>query len=395
MSTTRRMVPGRDGRRGRGLLFGATWLVFLASPVSDALHQNPSWPARTMIITVTVAFCLLYVGLLATGMRESPRIGLGILAGLVVLSVVFCVLAESGIFTFVYIAAAGTMVLSPRLAAIWVGLLVGLTVVLPLLVPGWEVDTSATLAVLLSAVAGFGFVQLLRRNWELRQAQDQIARLAVADERVRFSRDLHDILGHSLTVITVKAELAGRLVGRDPERAEQEINDVERLAREALADVRSTAAGYRSSGLAAEISQARRSLEAAGINAVLPNSVDEVTGLRREVFGWVVREGVTNVVRHSRARTCSVRLTPTSVEVLDDGMGTGPADQAGYVDPVLAAMGPAGQSGHGLVGLRERVHAAGGTLAAGSLPDGGFRLYAQVPESADVRPDDRVREVSA
>ncbi|WP_020573233.1 sensor histidine kinase [Actinopolymorpha alba] len=190
----------------------------------------------------------------------------------------------------------------------------------------------------------------------------------MTNERLRFSRDLHDILGHSLTVITVKAELAGQLVQRAPDRALAEINDVERLAPEALADVRATVEGYRGASLAAEISRARRALTAAGIASTLPNSMDEVSGPQREVFGWVIREGVTNVLRHSKARVCHVRLTPTSVEVTDDGIGAGATGRPEFRD------------GHGLNGLRERVAAIGGTLTADSVRDGGFRLHAMIPD---------------
>ena len=372
MSTAPGLASDRDARRrGRGPIFGTVWLIFMTSPVSEALAQHPGGLGRALVIAITVAFCGLYVALMLFGLKRHPRwLAVTILVGLTTLSAAFCVLAEAGLFTFVYLAAAGTAVLPIRWAVPWVGSLVVLTVVLPSVVPGWEVDATGTLAVALSAVASFGFVQLLRRNWELRQAHDEIARLAVADERLRFSRDLHDLLGHSLTVITVKAELAGRLVERAPDRATDEIQDVERLAREALADVRATVAGYRATSLAAEITQARRSLEAAGITPLLPTSVDEVAGQRREVFGWVVREGVTNVVRHSRARTCCVRLTPTSVEIVDDGVGTEPPN------------GPSHPAGHGLAGLDERVRAAGGTLTAGPLTTGGFRLSAQVPATA-------------
>ncbi len=394
---------GRDlARRVRGQVFGVVWLVFLSAPVAEALALYPGTWERIGIITLTVLFCAAYIALMAVGVRARPRwFGVGTLATLSVLAVIFCVLVESGLFTFVYLSAAGTIVLPTRRVVLWVGFLVGLTVVLPMVVPGWEVDPTGTLAVMLSAVASFGFVQLLRRNWELRQAHDEIARLAVADERLRFSRDLHDLLGHSLTVITVKAELAGRLLDRAPDRAAAEIQDVERLAREALSDVRATVEGYRATSLAAEISQARRSLEAAGIAAVLPSSADDVEGMRREVFGWVVREGVTNVVRHSGARTCEVRLTATSVEVLDDGVAGGAderrADRArpgrigeGCTGQEPAEVRPPERTGHGLAGLGERVREVGGTLRAGRRPEGGFRLYAEVGVAAAEPPRTQV-----
>ena len=145
------------------------------------------------------------------------------------------------------------------------------------------------------ALAMYAVRRMTVQGREIERAQERLAELAVADERARFARDLHDILGHSLTAIAVKAQLAGRLVERDPERARGEIADIERLAREGLDDVRRTAAGSREVTLAAELVAARTALAAAGIRAELPQAVDEVPGRWRELFGWAVREGVTNV----------------------------------------------------------------------------------------------------
>jgi two-component system sensor histidine kinase DesK len=193
---------------------------------------------------------------------------------------------------------------------------------------------------------------------QLRATQQELARLAVEDERSRVARDLHDILGHSLTVITVKAELAGRLVAADPARAAAEIADVEDLARGALADVRSTVSGFRGVSIATELAGARVALESAGIRASVPGTADVVPADARELFGWVVREGVTNVVRHSGATEATIRLAADSVEVSDDGLG--PTDTA--------------SDGNGLAGLRERVDAAGASLTVGRSESGGFRL---------------------
>ena len=224
------------------------------------------------------------------------------------------------------------------------------------LVPAWAgTDTWAVAgSVALGSLAAFGFQALIRRTWELGAAQQEISRLAAERERMRIARDLHDLLGHSLTAASVKAQLAGRLVGRDDARAAAEIGDVERLTRQVLADVRAAVAGYREVSLAVELATAREVLGAAGIAADLPGAVDEVPAGRRELFGWVVREGVTNVVRHSQASRVTIRVTPTTVEVVDDGRGR-------------AVRAP----GSGLAGLAERAAAAGGQLDAGPLPGGG------------------------
>jgi two-component system sensor histidine kinase DesK len=190
-----------------------------------------------------------------------------------------------------------------------------------------------------------------------------MAELAVQEERNRFARDLHDILGHSLTVITVKAELAGKLIEANPGRAAAEVADVESLARAALADVRAAVAGYRELSLAGELVSARTALQAAEIKADLPTTMDEVPEAGRELFAWVVREGVTNVVRHSGAKRCTIKIDSHQIEVLDDGKGPTPGG---------------GASGHGLVGLRERADQAGASLQVGQAPGGGFRLAVKV-----------------
>ena len=144
-------------------------------------------------------------------------------------------------------------------------------------------------------------------------------------------------------MITVKSELARRVMASDPDRAAAEVADIERLSREALADVRATVAGYRGVTLAAEISSARSALDAAGVHADLPGAVDDVPGERRELFGWVLREGVTNVVRHSDASRVRVSVSAHSVEIVDDGTGR----RGGGAD------------GSGLAGLRERLAEVG------------------------------------
>ena len=180
---------------------------------------------------------------------------------------------------------------------------------------------------------------------------------------MRVGRDVHDILGHSLTVITIKTQLASRLLDVDVEKARSELIDIERLARDALAGVRETVGGLRAVTLAGEIANARTALSAAGIRADLPETVD-VSALRGQVFGWVLREAVTNVVRHSGAATCVVRVSPDRIEISDDGTGfTGSPDTAGA----------------GLRGLAERVAGAGGSLQVDASPSGGARVVAEFP----------------
>jgi two-component system sensor histidine kinase DesK len=207
----------------------------------------------------------------------------------------------------------------------------------------------------------WGIQQMMLRNVDLLRAREENARLAVVEERNRFGRDLHDILGHSLTVITVKAELANRLLDADPDRARAELEDLERLSRDALADVRRAVQGYREISLAGELARAREALTSAGIRPDLPNSVDAVPSDLRDVFAWAVREGVTNVIRHSGASCCRVRLGPDRVVISDDGGGPG-----------------GGRNGHGLAGLRERAASAGAVLLTSPVQPHGFRLEVSV-----------------
>jgi two-component system, NarL family, sensor histidine kinase DesK len=201
------------------------------------------------------------------------------------------------------------------------------------------------------------------RNLELIRVRHENERLVVEQERNRFARDLHDILGHSLTVITVKTELAQRLLDIDIERTRAELADLEMLSRESLADVRRAVQGYREISLPGEIARARLALTAAGIEHVLPNSTDDVPAEHRELFAWTIREGVTNVIRHSGAETCTVGLSVDRVSVVDDGRGPNGSAPAG----------------HGLSGLHERAAALGARVAAGRAGSAGFRLEVEVP----------------
>jgi two-component system sensor histidine kinase DesK len=193
-------------------------------------------------------------------------------------------------------------------------------------------------------------------------ATDELTRLAVVEERARFSRDLHDVLGHSLTVVTMKSELAARLVDLDPERAKAEIRDIERLSREALQGLRQAVGGYREPDLQAELVSAKAALDAAGVVAELPDDATVVARDARSLFAWVLREGVTNVIRHAAATTVRVTITRSRLRVEDDGAGSAPT---------------APEGGNGLRGLRERAEAAGATLTTGTSALGGYLLQVE------------------
>jgi two-component system, NarL family, sensor histidine kinase DesK len=213
----------------------------------------------------------------------------------------------------------------------------------------------------------------------LRQTRAELARMAVADERLRIARDLHDLLGHSLSLITLKAELAGRVIGADPDRAATEIADLETVARRSLGEVRAAVTSYRQPSLAAEIAAARQMLSAAGMDCRVdaPTPID-LPPDADALLAWTVREGATNVVRHSGARSATITVTvaadEASAEIADDGVG--PAWES--------ALGPGekvpGADGSGLTGLTERARLAGAQISVGEGRGGkGFRLLVRVP----------------
>jgi len=217
-------------------------------------------------------------------------------------------------------------------------------------------------------LAGF-IIWLLRRMFDaiatLQQVRQQLALTAVADERLRFARDLHDLLGHTLSLIVVKSEVVRRLAHTDPDAAAREAADIEAVGRTALTEIRQAVSGYREQGLAAELEQAQRALSAASITATVRTSGAPYPPEVDALLGWVVREGVTNVIRHSRARRCQIEVHRDGPEFVatidDDGIG---GDAA---------------SGNGLAGLAERAAAVGGRMEAHSLRWRGFRLQAAAP----------------
>nr|WP_275902243.1 histidine kinase [Brevibacterium zhoupengii] len=193
-----------------------------------------------------------------------------------------------------------------------------------------------------------------------RAAEEENRRLEHEAERLRISRDVHDVLGHSLTVIALKAQLAAKLQANGAPEAAKHISEIEQLARSALADVRTTVQGTRMISLAAELVAATRALRAAGIDVEAPTSVDNVDAGLRELFAWTVREGSTNIFRHARARHVSISLEPNRIEIRNDSVGH-PTD--------LAEVG----AGSGLRGLSERAKAVGARVRT-EKTDEGFVL---------------------
>lgn len=230
--------------------------------------------------------------------------------------------------------------------------------------------TITAFVMVIVVASNFFIARQKRADIKLRMAHEQIEQLAAVAERERIARDLHDVLGHTLSVIVLKAELAGRLIARDPQRAVQEIADVEKTARTALSEVREAIGGYRSQGLPAEMELARNTLQSAGVTLSCESSLPQLRATEETVLCLAVREAVTNIVRHAKATHCRMRFT-TSAD--------------GYQSLLIADDGahPKLQEGNGLRGMRERIQSLGGRLSITTDP--GVSLLIELPQTTSHR----------
>ncbi len=356
----------------RRVVFPGVFLVYLAQ-TAVAVSRDSSGVGAIAGYAIIAAFCVTYLVTLRVtlGCGSTRRFWL-MFAVLTALCAAETPFAHGDAFVMVVYLVVLSVGRRGLQAVPVVAVLTAAAVFVPAAVPSWHTGISIVSAVTLPmlALAMFAFFAVIRGNHALNEARLEVARLAAENERTRIARDLHDLLGHSLTTITVKAGLARRLANTNPEQAAVEIAEVEALSRRALTDVRAAVANYRDVSLAAELATGAELLRAAGVQADLPRATDAVAPGHQELFGWVLREGLTNVVRHAHATACTVTISPTSVEIIDDGVGGTPA------------------AGGGLRGLRERVAAAGGTVHAGpnaagggnGAKAGGWRLAVEIPD---------------
>lgn len=343
-------IPDPWGRHG--WLLAAVWLVFLGFPAMAVVRETEGHPVvRTALLALLITFGVTYVLAFMVGQKAmycgwTPVRYVQVLGGFAALVAIMAVLSTA--------IGAETLGMSAFLAALsafgfpgrWsiVGVIaVTLGSGVLLMVTTAFVDLWPLLLLPL-LIGSFGLlIRSLTQSDERRQAMQRT--LAVAAERDRVARDVHDVLGHSLTVISLKADLAERLVDRDPARAKGEIDDIQRLTRQSLAEIRATVAGLRVARLADERDAAAAALRDAGISARLPEDGDIVDPGHRITMAWALREAVTNIIRHSGARRVDVTWGPTWLEVVDDGRG-------------LRGR----REGSGLTGLRERVRQSGGRI---------------------------------
>lgn len=354
-----------------GAAIGLVYQVVVLFSVWSA-NLAPVAAIEATVILLVSCLVFLFLPPLLWWERESVRI-VGLVAYFALTALLLPLTGTAVAWIWIYVACvAGTLLRQTRVA---IGIIVAIVVVqLIVIVAAGQLSESWYIALVTVSMGVMmaAFSQQIETVRELRRAQSEIARLAVIEERSRFSRDMHDVLGHSLTVVTVKSELARRLVPIDQARAESEIADIERLSRSALADLRAAVVGYREMSFSTELAAAQSALTAADIAAHLPRNGDLVDPEFRELFGWVLREGVTNVIRHSGSRNCWVSVTADSLEIDDDGkgiavVGDSPAgEKAPGVIPV--------SGGTGLDGLAVRAREAGAQVQAGASERGGLRL---------------------
>ncbi|HWI70465.1 MAG TPA: histidine kinase [Baekduia sp.] len=355
-------------------------LVFVAGPAVDAVRTLDG-AQRVLAIAGLVAFVVTYWRTMVGGWIIEDRTDdqdRGAAARIVLLAVLAAGLVAlageadwSGLWCFV--AAATGLRIERRIAIPGLFVLAAAAAASA----GLAADDGGAALSLFIVTLGVGlltggFRRLRVVNRELGAARDEIGRLAVADERLRFARDLHDLLGHSLSVVALKSELASRLIDEHPEQAAEHLHDIEAVSRRALSEVREAVAGYRRPLLSAELAGARSTLAAAGIEVdAAPAPAVELPPDAEAVLAWAVREGATNVLRHSDARhvriSVAVGARDAALELIDDGCGAGD-----------------GAPGTGLAGLAERVARVRGRMDAAPVQTagGGFRLAVTVPLEA-------------
>lgn len=368
---------GSTRRRGPTWSTFLPWLVMGLGAVANTVQGkagNP-WLAGAGLL----AFNSLYIGVVRTSFdarARATRVPYWLLGALAAVTYALAVGYGSSWMLFfpLMTLAAGTLLRGRPLflflfvASASAGALAGRDSGDP-----WD---SATIGygTFISGMVTAAILGLFEANRALRTTQEELARTAVEKERLRFSRDLHDLLGHTLSVVVVKAEAVRRLAQRDVDGALAQAADIEAVGRQALTEIREAVTGYREGSLTTELDRARSALEAGGIAPVVRQSGPPLSPQDGALLGWVVREGVTNAVRHSGATRCEIEVRVEDgrarLTITDDGRG-----------PVGSSSPATG--GTGLTGLAERLATAGGTLDCG--PDGrrGFRLVVDLPVDAD------------
>lgn len=346
-----------------GTFMSLVWLGFLYFPISRALTLPLGPKIISLILTAT--FALAYVTAFSLSwrkpimgernfryfdgrhrLRKSDAVAFAVIVTTTLLQV--AVLGPLASLSFLpFIAAAAPFTLPQAIGYIAGALTVLVSFLIPSFVPNGQeyFGLAITTSAVFMFVAGISFY--IGSNIE---SQRQVGIQAILEERERVARDVHDVLGHTLTVIALKSELAGKLLERDPGRAQAELREITHLARESIEEVRQTVAGLKVQSLFEEITAASQALESAGIDLQREGSawkdLDSIPAVNQAVFAWVIREATTNIIRHSAARRVTIKLDRSSLTITDNGVGISPE-----------------AAGHGLEGLKARVEQVGGTLS--------------------------------
>lgn len=336
-----------------GWLVSTIWLVFLIFPIVSILEADASAGARAVGLLAVAGFAASYL----LAFRMLYRGHYGIVFGAVAcavfaawIGIVATVIGINALGMVTFVVAFSMFAVPLPAAATVLAICVALCLVVPAS-QGELAEYGFFAGIVFFVALATGLIRFLEtRDATYKELREEAT---LAGERDRVARDVHDVLGHSLTVVAVKAELAQRLVDVDPERAKAELDAIRSLSREALAEIRATVVGLRVARIAEELDAAREALAGAGIAAELPENAEAVDPRHRIVVAWVLREAVTNVVRHSGASRCAVTFGPSTLRVADDGRGLGSSSE-----------------GNGLRGVRERVAAVGGRLTVGPGLDG-------------------------
>jgi two-component system sensor histidine kinase DesK len=336
------------------------WLVYSIPYLIASFQLARSWGDTAAMLAGYAVFLVAY---LASYMVRGPRVvWLMLVADL--LAVLFIPRNPGAGSFLIYAAAMVANGFAPK-RAVWVlaaQVLVGTAVTAAIGWPAWYYLMAAVISALIGAVT-IQAATTEAGNAKLRLAQAEVERLAKMAERERIARDLHDVIGHTLSLVVLKTELAQKLIARDAVRAAAEMADVERIARDGLAEVRQAITGYRSAGLADELEHVRESLVAAGIQATIEAGTVPLAPAQETALSLALREAATNVIRHAAATSCHIRFYAQDSSVLMEVADNGRGGDAPF--------------GNGLTGMRERIQALGGVLKRES--DHGTRLLIKLP----------------
>ena len=381
-----------ENNGGASWFFIVIWLVYLIIPISDLVSAPHSTIRLVGLIAGILAFCVGYYVTVRLGFPDGPsdsppdmRRRVMVVSVLALVALVLPLVVYNELFTlWIYVSAACgiTLPMGPRPIALFGGLASTAALLIEGLLLGATAGTLGILVMpcLFTCLGTIGARRTHSLINQLRTAREEVKQLAVTEERLRMARDLHDLAGHSLATITLKAELARRLLEADPEAAGTQLAELENVSRQALTDIREAVSGYRRPTLAIELLYARTALSAADITLKAGSEIANATGLDPEAeaaLAWCLREATTNILRHAKADACTVKLVPASV----DGVGTMTLEIAddGQVREDSFSGGPEHFFGNGLTGLAERLAEVDGTLSAGPVAPHGFRVLATVP----------------